>query len=66
MKRPKKPAVNLTDLADQLSNAVGFIECAVLAMTADDKQTGPEQVVLEHGIKALLRVHADLLDRASD
>jgi len=63
MKRPKKPAVDLDALAGELSDALAFIECAVPAMNAEDRQTGPELLMLERGVEALRKVHRDL-DRA--
>jgi len=60
MKRPKKPTVNLEALADELSDALAFVECAVLALNAEDRQTGPELLVLEYGVQALRKVHGDL------
>lgn len=65
MKRPTKSPVDLDALAGELSDALGFVECAVLALTADDRRTGPELLVLEHGIQALRKVHRDL-DRAAE
>lgn len=56
-------SMDLYELAGQLSDALGFIECAVTAIGAQDCG-GPELVVLEHGLEALRQVHRDL-DRAS-
>lgn len=49
-------------LADELSDAIGFIETAAAALR-DEDQAWPAMLVLEHGILELRRVHAEL-DRA--
>lgn len=62
MRRKRQSPVNLNDLAGRFSDALGFIECALKALRADD-DGGPELLVLEHGVESLLHVHRDL-DRA--
>lgn len=46
-------------LADQLSDAIGFIECAAAAMHEEEK-VWPAMLVLEHGVRELRRVHSEL------
>lgn len=49
-------------LADELSDAIGFVETAAAALRDDDK-AWPAMLVLEHGVRELRRIHAEL-DRA--
>jgi hypothetical protein len=46
-----------------LSDALAFVECAVLVINAEDRETGPELLVLEYGVQAIRKVYHDL-DRA--
>jgi hypothetical protein len=63
MKRGKKAAAGVDDLADQLSDALGFVECAMTSLR-DAEQAWPALLVLEYGVKELRAVHRNL-DRMS-
>lgn len=63
MKRGKKSKADLESLADRLSESLGFVECAMVALEEAEK-AWPAVLVLEHAVKNLREIHEDL-DRAS-
>jgi signal transduction histidine kinase len=65
VKRLKKARVALDALAHQLSDALGFVECAVTALQ-DAEQAWPALLVLQHAVKELRKVHHDLDFASSD
>jgi hypothetical protein len=62
-KLAKNSLVDLHALSGQFSDALGFVECAVIALH-DEERVGPALLVLEHAIGELRRVHRNL-DRAA-
>jgi hypothetical protein len=65
MKHRKKTRLDLDALAHQLSDALGFVACAVVALQ-DAEQAWPALLVLQHAVKKLRQVHHDLDFASSD
>lgn len=64
MKRGKKSPVDLHHLAGQFSDALAFVECALMALS-EDERVCPAVLVLEYGLEILRRVHRDLDDASA-
>ena len=55
----KRARSNLGELADRMSDALGFVECALIALQ-DDESAWPAMLVLQHGLTTLREVHRSL------